>query len=45
MDSQNVMHLESLNEVLPEEFHNRINELVNKCGTKRKSNIYTTNYP
>ncbi|XP_017090036.2 general odorant-binding protein 69a [Drosophila bipectinata] len=35
MDSQNVMHIESLNEVLPEEYHDKINELVGKCGTKQ----------
>ncbi|KAI8041449.1 general odorant-binding protein 69a [Drosophila gunungcola] len=35
IDSHNVMHLESLLEILPENVHNTINGLVSACGTKK----------
>ncbi|XP_064547532.1 general odorant-binding protein 69a [Drosophila montana] len=35
MDSDNVMHLESLVEVLPVEIHPKILNLVDACGTKK----------
>ncbi|EDV38805.1 Odorant-binding protein 69a [Drosophila ananassae] len=44
MDSQNVVHLESLNEVLPEEVHSKINDLVNKCGTQQGKDGCETAY-
>ncbi|XP_023169887.2 general odorant-binding protein 69a [Drosophila hydei] len=35
IDSENVMHLESLVEMLPEEIHEKIMTLVEACGTKK----------
>ncbi|XP_030371968.1 general odorant-binding protein 69a [Scaptodrosophila lebanonensis] len=35
IDSENVMHLESLLEVLPEDVHAKIQGLVDACGTKK----------
>ncbi|XP_016966682.1 general odorant-binding protein 69a [Drosophila biarmipes] len=44
IDSQNVMHLESLLEVLPEEIHDSINKLVSACGTKKGKDGCETAY-
>ncbi|XP_017043225.1 general odorant-binding protein 69a [Drosophila ficusphila] len=35
IDSQNVMHLDALLEVLPVEIHHVINGLIEACGTKK----------
>ncbi|XP_043646633.1 general odorant-binding protein 69a [Drosophila teissieri] len=44
IDSQNIMHLEALMEVLPEEIHKTINELVGACGTKKGKDGCDTAY-
>ncbi|XP_016934887.3 general odorant-binding protein 69a isoform X1 [Drosophila suzukii] len=44
IDSQNIMHLEALVEVLPEELHNTIIELVGACGTKKGKDGCETAY-
>ncbi|XP_017034309.1 general odorant-binding protein 69a [Drosophila kikkawai] len=44
IDTQNVMHLESLKEVLPEEIHDTINGLVSSCGTKKGKDGCETAY-
>ncbi|XP_017071606.1 general odorant-binding protein 69a [Drosophila eugracilis] len=44
IDSQNVMHLEALLEVVPEEIHNTINGLVSSCGTKKGKDGCETAY-
>nr|XP_017006457.1 general odorant-binding protein 69a [Drosophila takahashii] len=44
IDSQNVMHLESLLEVLPEEIHQTIIGLVGACGTKKGKDGCETAY-
>ncbi|XP_016992141.1 general odorant-binding protein 69a isoform X2 [Drosophila rhopaloa] len=44
IDSQNVVHLESLLEVLPEQIHNTINGLVSACGTQKGKDGCDTAY-
>ncbi|XP_039487190.1 general odorant-binding protein 69a isoform X1 [Drosophila santomea] len=44
IDSQNIMHLEALLEVLPEEIHKTINGLVGACGTKKGKDGCDTAY-
>ncbi|XP_037720983.1 general odorant-binding protein 69a isoform X2 [Drosophila subpulchrella] len=44
IDSQNIMHLESLVEVLPEEIHDTIIGLVGACGTKKGKDGCETAY-
>lgn len=36
MDESQVIHLENLLQVLPEEMHDTLNMLAGKCGTKGK---------
>ncbi|EDV51554.1 Odorant-binding protein 69a [Drosophila erecta] len=44
IDSQNIMHLEALLEVLPEEIHKTINGLVGACGTQKGKDGCDTAY-
>ncbi|EDW41252.1 general odorant-binding protein 69a [Drosophila sechellia] len=44
IDSQNIMHLEALLEVLPEEIHKTINGLVDSCGTQKGKDGCETAY-
>ncbi|XP_020798267.1 general odorant-binding protein 69a [Drosophila serrata] len=44
IDTKNVMHLEALNEILPEEIHETINGLVSACGTKKGKDGCETAY-
>ncbi|XP_034137193.1 general odorant-binding protein 69a [Drosophila guanche] len=44
IDSKNVMQLEALIDVLPEEVHPKINELVGACGTQKGTDGCDTAY-
>ncbi|KAL7732456.1 hypothetical protein ACLKA6_004419 [Drosophila palustris] len=42
IDSEEVMHMDSLLEVLPEEFHPKIKNMVESCGTKKGTDACDT---
>ncbi|XP_068149994.1 general odorant-binding protein 69a [Drosophila tropicalis] len=44
IDSENIMHLESLIEVLPEDVHAQIQRLADACGTKKGADGCETAY-